>query len=160
VEAGNARLRRELASAKLDLETGVFHEGVAVRYSWIERNRDDYAVSQMRRQLEGSRSGYLQWRRSAPSTRAPADAALDARVAAFHAQIRQRNGRPLIVRALHRQGIAVGHERVRQSLFRQTPRPVYRKPSQVRNASGEIGIKCHARFAYGTALRLLHSGRG
>src|SRR4051794_6404776 len=40
VEAENARLRKELASAKLDLEivkkaAGVFREGVAVRYAWI-----------------------------------------------------------------------------------------------------------------------------
>jgi transposase len=41
LEAENARLRPELASTKLDLESinnggGVFREGVAVKYAWIE----------------------------------------------------------------------------------------------------------------------------
>jgi len=85
----------------------------------------------MCRQLAVSRSGYLQWRRRAPSPRAKANTALDARVAAIHAHARQSYGRPRIVRALREQGIAVGHERVRQSLLRQTLRAVYRKPYRV-----------------------------
>ena len=85
----------------------------------------------MCRQLEVSRSGYLQWRGRAPSLRTKANAALDTRVAAIHAQSRQSYGRPRVVRALHEQGISVGHERVRQSLLRQTLRPVYRKPYRV-----------------------------
>ncbi len=102
-----------------------------MRYAWIERYRDDYQVARMCGQLEVSRSGYLQWRRRTPSPRAKANTALDARVAAIHAQARQSYGRPRIVRALQAQGIAVGHERVRQSLLRQTLRPVYRKPYRV-----------------------------
>jgi len=102
-----------------------------VRYAWIERHRDDYEVARMCRQLEVSRSGYLQWRGRAPSPRTMANTALDARVAAIHAQARQSYGRPRIVRALQAQGISVGHERVRQSLLRQTLRPVYRKPYRV-----------------------------
>src|SRR4030095_12559573 len=110
---------------------GVFREGVAVRYAWIEGHRDDYEVARMCRQLEVSRSGYWQWRGRAPSPRAKANTALDTRVAALHAQSRQSYGRPRVVRALHEQGISVGHERVRQSLLRQTLRPVYRKPYRV-----------------------------
>lgn len=102
-----------------------------MRYAWIERHRDDYEVVRMCRQLAVSRSGYLQWRRRAPSPRAMANTALDARVAAIHAQARQSYGRPRVVRALQTQGISVGHERVRQSLLRQTLRPVYRKPYRV-----------------------------
>ena len=102
-----------------------------MRYAWIERHRDDYEVARMCRQLEVSRSGYLQWRGRAPSPRALANRVLDARVAAVHAQARQSYGRPRIVRALREQGIAVGHERVRQRLLRQTLRPVYRKPYRV-----------------------------
>jgi len=102
-----------------------------VKYAWIEGHRDDYGVARMCRQLEVSRSGYLQWRGRAPSLRTKANAALDTRVAAIHAQSRQSYGRPRVVRALHEQGISVGHERVRQSLLRQTLRPVYRKPYRV-----------------------------
>jgi len=74
LEAENSRLRRELASAKLDLEIakkdgGVFREGVAVRYAWIEGHRDLFSVSRMCRQLEVSRTGYCQWRTRAPSDR-------------------------------------------------------------------------------------------
>jgi putative transposase len=102
-----------------------------VRYAWIEFHRDDYQVARMCRQLEVSRTGYLQWRRRAPSVRAMANAALDAQVAAIHAHTRQSYGRPRIVRALQAQGIVVGHERIRQSLLRQTLRPLYRKPYRV-----------------------------
>jgi len=45
LEAENSRLRRELASVKLDLEIvkksgGVLREGIAVRYAWIEQHCD------------------------------------------------------------------------------------------------------------------------
>jgi putative transposase len=102
-----------------------------VRYAWIERHRDHYAVAQMCRQLNVSRTGYLQWRTRRPSTRATANTVLDARVAAIHAEARQSYGRPRIVRTLQTQGVAVGHERVRQSLLRQSLRPVYRRPYRV-----------------------------
>ena len=102
-----------------------------MRYAWIERHRDQYAVAQMCRQLNVSRSGYLQWRRRRPSARATANEVLDARVSAIHAETRQSYGRPRIVRALQTQGVAVGHERVRQSLLRQSLRPAYRRPYRV-----------------------------
>jgi putative transposase len=102
-----------------------------VRYAWIERHRDHYAVAQMCRQLNVSRSGYLQWRTRQPSARAIANAGLDARVAVIHAEARQSYGRPRIVRTLQTQGMPVGHERVRQSLLRQSLRPVYRRPYRV-----------------------------
>jgi len=102
-----------------------------VRYAWIERHRDEYTITRMCRHLDVSRTGYLQWRKRAPSDRAIANAALDAQVAAIHAQARRSYGRPRIVRVLHANGVAVGHERVRQSLLRQALRPVYRKPYRV-----------------------------
>ena len=102
-----------------------------MKYAWIERHRDRYTVGQMCRQLNVSRTGYLQWRGRRPSARATANVALDARVAAIHAEARQGYGRPRIVQALQTQGVAVGHERVRQSLLRQSLRPVYRKSYRV-----------------------------
>jgi putative transposase len=109
-----------------------------VRYAWIERHRDDYTVARMCRHLDVSRTGYLQWRRRRPSTRAMANAVLDAQVAAIHAQARQSYGRPRIVRVLQAQGVAIGHERVRQSLLRQTLRPAYRKPYRVTTDSAHL----------------------
>ena len=64
---------------------GVFREGVAVKYAWIEEHRDQFSVTRMCRQLEVSRTGYCQWRTRAPSERSMANAALDAQVAAIHA---------------------------------------------------------------------------
>ena len=136
VEAENGRLRRELASTKLDLDIvkksgGVFREGVAVKYAWIDEHRDQYSVTRMCRQLEVSRTGYGQWRTRPPSDRALANAVLDAQVAAMHAGSQRSYGRPRIVRGLRAQGVPVSHERVRKSLQRQGLRPVYRRPYRV-----------------------------
>ena len=84
-----------------------------MKYAWIEEQGDMFTVTRMCRQLGVSRTGYSQWRTRAPSERALADAALDARVAAVHAQSRRSYGRPRIVRELNDQGIQVGHERIR-----------------------------------------------
>lgn len=102
-----------------------------MKYAWIEEQGDMFTVTRMCRQLDVSRTGYSQWRTRAPSQRALADGALDARVAAVHAQSRRSYGRPRIVRELNDQGIEVGHERVRNSLKRQGLRPVYRRPYRV-----------------------------
>ena len=102
-----------------------------MRYAWIEQHRDHYTAARMCRQLDVSRTGYLQWRLRRPSDRDIANTVLDAQVAAIHAEARQSYGRPRIMRALQAQGVAVGHERVRQSLLRQALRPTYRKPYRV-----------------------------
>jgi putative transposase len=102
-----------------------------VKYVWIEEHRDQFQVTRMCRQLEVSRTGYSQWRTRAPNDRSIANATLDAQVAAIHAESRCSYGRPRIVRGLHEQGVAVGHERVRNSLKRQDLRPVYKRPYRV-----------------------------
>lgn len=96
-----------------------------MKYAWIDAHRDRFSVARMCRQLGVSRTGYCQWRVRPPSPRAQANAALDAQVAALHAQYKRRYGRPRIVRAL---GQPVSHERVRKSLQRQGLRPLYRRP--------------------------------
>lgn len=100
-----------------------------MRYAWIETHRDQFNIARMCHCLEVSRSGYCQWRTRSPSTRAMANAALDARVAALHAGSKRSYGR--IVRGLREQGHKIGHERVRNSLKRQGLRPVYRRPYRV-----------------------------
>lgn len=102
-----------------------------MKYAWIEAHRDQYDVARLCRQLGVSRTGYCQWRKRAPSERARANAALDARVAALHAGSGGSYGRPRIVRGLRAQGTRAGHERVRQSLRRQGLQPSYRRPYRV-----------------------------
>jgi putative transposase len=99
-----------------------------VKYAWIEEHRDRFQVTRMCSQLGVSRTGYCQWRTRAPSDRTMANAALDAQVAALHAQSKRSYGRPRIVRGLLEQGVRVSHERVRNSLKRQHLRPVYKRP--------------------------------
>lgn len=99
-----------------------------MKYAWIEKHRDQYTVSQLCRVLGVSRSGYCQWRVRAPSKRAMANQALDAKVAAVHQSSRRSYGRPRIVQSLRQQGEIVSAERVRKSLQRQRLRPVYRRP--------------------------------
>jgi putative transposase len=102
-----------------------------VKYAWIDEHRDRFSVARMCRQLDVSRSGYCQWRARPPSNRSMANRALDARVAALHAESDRSYGRERIVRALAEQGTLVGHERVRQSLLRQGLQPVYKRPYRV-----------------------------
>jgi putative transposase len=102
-----------------------------MRYAWIEGHRDEFSVTRMCALLEVSRSGYCQWRGRAPSERAHSNAVLDAAVATLHGASRRSYGRPRILRSLHKQGLRVGHERVRQSLLRQCLRPVYKRPYRV-----------------------------
>ena len=102
-----------------------------MKYAWIEEHRDRFHVTRMCRQLEVSRTGYCQWRTRVPSGRAMANAALDAQVAALHAESKRSYGRARIVQGLREQGVQVGHERVRNSLKRQHLRPVYNRPYRV-----------------------------
>ena len=99
-----------------------------MKYAWIRQYSDSFPVARMCRLLGVSRSGFLQWRGRAPSDRARANAALDARVAAVHADSGRAYGRPRVVRALRDSGLRVGHERVRRSLRRQGLASVHRKP--------------------------------
>ncbi len=102
-----------------------------MKYAWIERERDQFAVARLCRLLTVSRTGYCQWRTRKRSERARAQATLDARVAAIHAQKKRRYGRTRILRTLRKQGLSTGHEQVRQSLNRQGLRAVYRRPFRV-----------------------------
>ncbi|WP_459906095.1 IS3 family transposase [Caballeronia sp. HLA56] len=136
LEAENSRLRKELASARLDIEIlrkgdGVLREGVAVKYAWIDEHRGQYSVTRLCHVLTVSRSGYCQWRKRVPSQRAQANAALDREVAAIHRASRGSYGRPRIVRQLRIQGQPASAERVRRSLQRLGLRPVYKRPYRV-----------------------------
>lgn len=102
-----------------------------MKYAWIKQHRDQFHVTRMCRQLGVSRTGFCQWSTRAPSDRSMANATLDAQVAAIHAQSKCSYGRPRIVRGLRKEGLRVGHERVRKSLERQGLRPLYKRPYRV-----------------------------
>ena len=102
-----------------------------MKYAWISEQSDSYAVARLCRVLGVSRSGFLQWRRRPPSPRTLANTALDAQVAALHAESGRSYGRPRMLHALQAQGVKVGHERVRRSLRRQCLQCVYRRPYRV-----------------------------
>jgi putative transposase len=102
-----------------------------MRYAWIEEHRDAFGIARMCGLLEVSRSGYCQWRGREPSDRARSNALLDAAVSQLHAVSRRSYGRPRIVQGLRKQGLQVGHERVRKSLVRQGLRPLYKRPYRV-----------------------------
>jgi len=73
----------------------------------------------MFRQLDVSRTGHCQWEARDESDRSKENLALDARVAALHAESDQSYGGPRIVEALVAEGSPLVHERVRQSLLRR-----------------------------------------
>lgn len=102
-----------------------------MKYAWIQAHCGVFTVARMCRQLEVSRTGYCQWQARPPSERAIGNSALDARVAALHAESDQSYGRPRIVKGLREEGLSVGPERVRRSLLRQGLRPVYKRPYRV-----------------------------
>ena len=51
-----------------------------MKYAWVTRTRDQFAITRMRRLLGVSRTGYCQWRGRAPSPRSLANTALMCRL--------------------------------------------------------------------------------
>jgi putative transposase len=98
-----------------------------VKYAWINQNRDLFSAQRSCQILEVSRTGYQQWLVREPSQRAVKNQALDVQVRALHLASNRADGRPRLVRALHQQGIKVGHEQVRQSMLRQQLCSVHRR---------------------------------
>jgi transposase-like protein len=135
LEAENDRLRRELASAKVDNDIlksgGVLCQGVTVKYAWIEAQAGWQPIARLCKVLGVSRSGFLQWRHREPSDRERANRPLDARVAVIHAEGKQGYGRIRVTRTLRQSGMRVGAERVRRSLLRQNLRSVYRRKYRI-----------------------------
>jgi putative transposase len=97
-----------------------------VKYAWIHANRDVFSAQRTCLMLQVSRTGYQQWLVRAPSARSIERQVLDAQVSALHLASQRTDGRPRLVRALHNQGMMVGHERVRQSMLRQHLRSVHK----------------------------------
>ena len=88
----------------------------------IEAEKADYSIKRMCELLEVSRSGFYAWRKSrdgGPSPAARRRAALDAKVAKFHAASDGVYGAPRILADLRAEGERVSRKTVAASLRRQ-----------------------------------------
>lgn len=90
-----------------------------MKYATIRENEGQYAISLMCRALGVSRTGYSSWRNRPASVRAQENQQLGVLVnKLFHAE-KGRAGAPRIVRALRKQGLHIGKQRVANSLKKQ-----------------------------------------
>ncbi|MGF7176116.1 IS3 family transposase [Azospirillum doebereinerae] len=122
-----SRLRTELARVKMERDIlkksgGVFREGVAVKYTLIQRHRDLWPISVQCSTLGVSARGFRQYvRREAGTDAAPAgqrvgNLALLTHIKAIHTETRGAYGWPRVWRELRRRHVRVGKERVRRMM--------------------------------------------
>jgi putative transposase len=83
-----------------------------MKYAFMTRCREDFAVRLMCRVLQVSSSGYYQWQHASPCLRAIADEALMAHIRVSYEASDRRYGAPRIHRELQAQGTRVGQKRV------------------------------------------------
>lgn len=83
-----------------------------MKYTFIAAHETEFQIRRMCRVLGVQRSGYYAWRKRTPSTREQANLALLRLIQAEHKTSRKTYGSPRIHLALHRQGVACGHNRV------------------------------------------------
>jgi transposase InsO family protein len=83
-----------------------------MKYTFIRANEGVFQVRRMCRVLAVTRSGYYAWRRRKPSSRAQANQALLALIAAEHEASRKTYGSPRIQVALRRKGLCYGRHRI------------------------------------------------
>lgn len=83
-----------------------------MKYTFMAAHDRQYAVNRMCSVLKVGRSGYYAWRKRKPSTRAEANQALLALIAAEHKASRKTYGSPRLHVVLRRKGVVCGHNRV------------------------------------------------
>ena len=85
-----------------------------MRYAWIYRHRDVYAIARSCRLLEVARSGYYEWQRRAqrPSRRMRENARLLVELEARHRRHRQCYGSPRMTADLQAAGWTVNRKRI------------------------------------------------
>jgi len=83
-----------------------------MRYSCIDRHRDQYPVRMMCQALKVSRSGYYAWRMRPESRRAQTDRALTGMIRRLHAESNGVYGSPKIRADLAAEGYCVGRHKV------------------------------------------------
>ena len=109
-----------------------------MKYAWIEEQGDQFAVSRLCRVLRVSRTGYLQWRARAPSSRKRSNDKLGAQLRIIHAENGRSYGRIRLWKALSAQGQRVGQERVRRLMKLNGLRSVYRRPYRITTRSDPL----------------------
>lgn len=109
-----------------------------MKYAWIEEQGDQFAVSRLCRVLRVSRTGYLQWRARAPSSRKRSNDKLGAQLRIIHAENGRSYGRIRLWKALSAQGQRVGQERVRRLMKLNGLRSVYRRPYRITTRSDHL----------------------
>ena len=89
-----------------------------MRYQFIDRHRDEYAVGVLCRVLDVSKSGYYAWRGRPISIRIRQDQQLSAQIRQVHQKSKGRYGAPRVHAELRAQGQRCGRKRVAR-LMRQ-----------------------------------------
>jgi putative transposase len=83
-----------------------------VKYAWIAQQASDHSVSVLCRALAVSSSGFYDWRRRAPSTRAIENARLALTIQCMHQEYREAYGTEKLWRELRERGEQCGRHRV------------------------------------------------
>ncbi|MHB8849218.1 MAG: IS3 family transposase [Burkholderiales bacterium] len=113
-----SRLRRENLRLKRENEIpkksdGVLREGCAVKYAWIDMQRQAFALVEMCEVLEVSVSGYRAWKRGgSPDRKRLTAAQMLSLIRAIHAELKGAYGSPRMVLELRARGFSASKERV------------------------------------------------
>ena len=83
-----------------------------MKYGFMDENRSAFPVGKMCRALQIARSGYYQWRTSAPSSREQENRKLTEEIREIHEGSWKIYGSPRIYRELAERGVAVSENRV------------------------------------------------
>ncbi|WP_425514129.1 IS3 family transposase [Geobacter grbiciae] len=115
--AENARLRKELAEARMERDIfkkgdRVLCQGVAARYAFMKQWRLHFPVTIMSRVLNVSRSGFYAWLGRKPSRRAQEDELLKVAIKAAHKRTRESYGARRLQPELAADGIVAGRDRI------------------------------------------------
>lgn len=116
LEAENARLRKELADARLERDViknrRVLCSGVTARYAWISEHRGTFPVAVTRRVLGVSRAGFYSWLNRGPSARDQGNERLKVAIRAAHGKTRESYGARRLQPELASMGFVAGRDRI------------------------------------------------
>ncbi len=115
LEKENARLRKELAEARMErdiLKNGVLCQGVAARYAFMKQWRLHFPVKTMSRLFGVSRSGFYSWLKRKPSRRAKEDERLKVAIKAAHKRTRETYSARRLPPELAADGFIAGRDRI------------------------------------------------
>jgi putative transposase len=112
-----------------------------VRYTVIDRLRDQYPVTLMCKVLDVSPSGYYAWRGRPESARSRADRLLKADIRSIFVESRETYGSPRIHDELRDRGVRCGRKRVARLMKEDQLHPKKARPFRVTTVSSETHSK-------------------